>query len=1431
MQVNHSVHRSCGVALILVLGSLVFLSVLIVAFLAQSGTELKSSRLSADGASARILAQSATNIVMAEIKEATLESGGTGPRRTWASQPGMIRTYDDTGSPYQFFRLFSWDSMTGDGAFDPRSASNTIPLSGPDAWNLKKGLYTDLNEPVAGSYPILDANGIRTLTRSPRNTTVPSYYGYDANSDGLPDIDGFEIDPGKISYDSNSALSPSNNPVPMPVKWLYVLADGKIIAPAGASGSTINFTPPDEPSIDNPIIGRIAFWTDDESCKININTASEGIYSDYPRALNKHSGGSPSSSTSQKENLLALNQPVQGEYQRYPGHPAMTCLSTVFKFPPTWSAPVSKPSGNVWGAAYSAAEWNHFHWALELAKIAPRISNEASDGSNGGSRAATVNTVNQGSSKVGAAKPVQADSDRLYTDPDELAFRPQVNSNLRQESDSVLTPSTLTIFNKDALRRAGFFLTATSRAPDVNLFGKPRVGIWPLHLNDASTYRTAFDRLIAFCSTLRNDLPPASRHRYYFQRQDPKNSFTDLPDQNSGSSSGLGRNRMILEFLRSLTGKNIPGFGGNFAAKYSTGNGLGIERDQILVEIFDYIRSTNLADAALLPANRYTVAAPSAGRAGIAQVVPIVDAKTGMRGLGRFPTLQGCAILFIANADGDDPVVRYSGGEVQAYNRTTSTWNRLDPQTRNTSQVNSAGMPYNLTNAVPAGHVRVQAMFVPQFFNPALGSVWFGMNFKWNITGLESFKLQGQSMGFSSSGNRSIKFDTYTTGLDLAAYGDQLGLRQSAMSGPLLSIPLDVSKTGPMAFGGGRIEVTISDAQGAVVQTIPIDFPDGSFPVPGIVAPASDYLPQVVAGDSLYLYKKYTPAMESITSATNMRYFNSTGGYDPNSWPTGYKPKPVRGGRLSAPDFKTAADIWFIDKGEPIKKTGSVSLENPTVVDVVRSVAATPGDIRLIAAKTTTATAGSTSYAFEKVNPDYWNKNVGVAGMHTFVSGNQENYYGSAMGRLAKVDLAGYTQLSNAPSAGSTGMYPGVFVNSRFPTRAVSATDPTLVLDYRQFEKNLPNTYGNSMADEFSPAASIPVDGAALGKATSFQPGDVPGDWDNVPSSLRDGPFINKPDEGDAGTSGTQIPYSWMIRTGQGVLNSSLFTPNRQICSAAMFGSLPTGVWANRPWQTLLFRYDPTGKHPGNKDFNGAGGAAPGMPADHLLLDLFHMPVVEPYAISEPLSTAGRINMNYQMVPFTYIQRSTGIHAIFKSERVIRIANNLPGWYKAHGGEIFGDLRSDVDTTETLTGFKAKFSSGDIFHSATEICELPIIPVGTSYALSKSFWDSYMATGDNSKERIYATVYPRLTTKSNTFTVHVRSQSLRQAKGNAQTMKVWQEGRDQVTGEYRGSQTIERFIDPNDSGLPDYADTSNVSAAPLGSFYRFRVLNTKQFAP
>ena len=49
---------------------------------------------------------------------------------------------------------------------------------------------------------------------------------------------------------------------------------------------------------------------------------------------------------------------------------------------------------------------------------------------------------------------------------------------------------------------------------------------------------------------------------------------------------------------------------------------------------------------------------------------------------------------------------------------------------------------------------------------------------------------------------------------------------------------------------------------------------------------------------------------------------------------------------------------------------------------------------------------------------------------------------------------------------------------------------------------------------------------------------------------------------------------------------------------------------------------------------------------------LFWMPVVEPYAISMPAATRGKINLNTQIVPFDYIKRNTAMHALMKAERV-----------------------------------------------------------------------------------------------------------------------------------------------------------------------------------
>ena len=102
-------------------------------------------------------------------------------------------------------------------------------------------------------------------------------------------------------------------------------------------------------------------------------------------------------------------------------------------------------------------------------------------------------------------------------------------------------------------------------------------------------------------------------------------------------------------------------------------------------------------------------------------------------------------------------------------------------------------------------------------------------------------------------------------------------------------------------------------------------------------------------------------------------------------------------------------------------------------------------------------------------------------------------------------------------------------------------------------------------------------------------------------------------------------------------------------------------------------------------------------------------------------------------------------------------------------------------------------------------------------------------TGDNMRERPYSHIYPRLTTKSNTFTVHVRAQSV--SKRARKNWDTFDEADDLITGEYRGSSTIERFIDPNDDDIKDFDAVEEIKkeGSTLEPYYRYRIINTKQF--
>jgi len=339
------------------------------------------------------------------------------------------------------------------------------------------------------------------------------------------------------------------------------------------------------------------------------------------------------------------------------------------------------------------------------------------------------------------------------------------------------------------------------------------------------------------------------------------------------------------------------------------------------------------------------------------------------------------------------------------------------------------------------------------------------------------------------------------------------------------------------------------------------------------------------------------------------------------------------------------------------------------------------------------------------------------------------------------------------------------------------------------------------------------------------------GDFDNGYGEAADGPYIGFADEGiqvNSTYNTTMIPYL-AVGSQDAQLGPGLYSPNRLVPSAGILGSLPTGVLANRPWQTLLFR-------PAALTASGHPGA--GNPPDYLLLDLFNMPVVEPYAISEPLSTAGRVNMNYQILPFTYIQRSTAVQAALHTEWMLAIKSSLAADQTRKGAVLAeGTTRNSrypLNLTETLQGFENRFAANDLFRSAAEICSIPLVPAGSTWndVNGGTFWSTNTLTGDNSKERPYARIYPKLTTKSNTYTVHYRVEVLKKKPNSDAT--TWTEGQDKVISTYRGSTTIERYVKLRDPALPDYASMTSLpptGASALPNFYIFRIVGELQFNP
>ena len=359
--------------------------------------------------------------------------------------------------------------------------------------------------------------------------------------------------------------------------------------------------------------------------------------------------------------------------------------------------------------------------------------------------------------------------------------------------------------------------------------------------------------------------------------------------------------------------------------------------------------------------------------------------------------------------------------------------------------------------------------------------------------------------------------------------------------------------------------------------------------------------------------------------------------------------------------------------------------------------------------------------------------------------------------------------------------------------------------------------------------------------------------------NLSPGAFLNKADEGTIhrepppdGNSGERMPY--LFFSSEANVGQALFSPNRIMPSAGMFGSLPRRAGGNSriPWQTLLFRpqriTDFGPPHPGSGDSTFVGLAGVQRPPysqlpDFLLLDNFWMPVVEPYAISQPMATSGKVNMNYRIAPFDYIRRDTAVRAALRGEFIAAVpaarSVDLKRKKMLTSSSSGYRFRKKLDLDETLRQFEDRFDSGDVFRSESEICSLHLVPDQSptvTLADMPAFYSllNNGLTGDNFRERPYTRLLPKLTTKSNTYTVHYRVQVLKQGASSGGS-GGWDETAGQCPFGTEGLYTIERYIDPNDPALLspvfDAATIPDIADASMEQLYKYRVVEHKKFAP
>ncbi len=1318
----------------MVMSVIALVSALVIMFLTLSTRDRKTSESYRSGSDAKALSDMAVNLAMGQIRQATVSPLDPSQAVHWASQPGAIRTWQTDGNADKLFKLYS----SSESIVDLSSPGNPPPWMNREeavlsTWKsgdpVSSARFADMNEPIS----IQGGTDLIFPIADPRAKS----------QDG---VEGFEVKAG--AADGTVTTSGLSARLPMPVEWFYILADGTV----GTLGTDLRFVPsqPGESpaSSDNPIVGRIAYWTDDESSKVNLNTASEGIPWDTPRCVSK------------QDLKYATSQPVKNEVYRWPGHPATVCLSSIF-FPNQ----ILTPEGDL-------------EKLKAIYDLAPRVHYE--------------NHSNQLAGVFGPGTGgIKFDSDRLYASIDEALFK------MDRTENTLFTEAGI---GREPLDRARFFLTVHSRAPELTVTGYPRISLWPVNaLHTQQSMRvTPYDRALHFTTTLGG----TDGREYGVQRQNPKSQVDEYT-----LTSPLQRNSQLAGYLEYLLHKNLPKYGLSLFDKYpNTDSWFNVYR------CLDFIRSTNLHDSTFLTQSRRVTPYQENKIPGIASGCAFSEivGKTGVpawvsqiqnyRIPGRDYTISEVALVFIC----------------VAHHRTDGT---------------KTGPPEffsSIGTSLQPGEKAIQAALLFEGFCPDQGYVMVLPHLRLNLASQTLLNLRVNGKKLEHNGHSHAHTNLFE------AWGE-----------PPFSYGNTTPKGANRGNGTRRPDnwVGWGGSGGFHIFTSPIAARD-NVENAKLVSSRTGYFTKeffrVRETDPL----RITASKDANGPETNALELDLT---VERTWVIAWDARQRLRFRFPlplvtpSPEIDPAqSDFWTWDnrmKNRAHKVlTEFYQSARPydqilLPADVVRSVVVAHGDYRL---------------------PDMWGRQSGRFNDPSI--SNTEDYFSPHPGYH---DSSKRQAHSLVPSGGDAAYYANCEISKRSlvpgsnydpritPDLPISPSTP-LVGGKDEYAKGVHptflQTYGRDMID---PA--------------------ITRDWNNGSGIAPDGAYTGKTDDGNQIRGGAGLPpyegnlppyfnKRWDDIAENLKSSNESAAPNRLINSAGIFGSFPSMPTSNVPWTTWLFRPDLSGGHIGAlwnsySQRNSLGNAystrpfGPLPPPDHMMLDLFWMPAIAPYGISDRFSTAGKININYQILPFTWIERKTALHAALKSEEFLAIPSGSGATYK-NPSQIPNapEWRHRIDAAKTLSQLDEVFRRGDAFASASEICEYFLIPKNRPdipgnrgpeiQTAMRDFWSRHNLTGDNSLERPYANLYAKLTARSNVFRVHTRAQVIRKARSTEPG--TFDPSQDLVTGEYRAETVFERYLPPNapsaapGATYPDIVTTP--TAPPIDVFHRFRIIDHRRFS-